>query len=519
MIIHAVVITSLLLFTPIAASAISDQHKEDVLSWANGHGDIQILEDTIKHLVDEDLIHVNTDTIHVRSNIPSWIATAAQSWGDGTITDGQFHLVLEYLANTGILISDISQSTNGAIVIVAQESSKNGEHQVDHHGEPVMGIGHPGVAIDGDTDTIYLTYGQRLDHKVQIYLTASRDGGNTWSSPIQVSTGENVVMPHANPAYVELGPDGKIYILYQNKLANESWIDAGFTFGFTTLHLVVSDDGGQTFLPPSLVYPATGPDNPRDVVRSKNFDSITVDDSGRVYITWLESQGQIDGKWPPTTVRSTFTDDDGATWADAQTVKSTVCECCATSTSATSDGAVYVLFRDILDNPDGGLTFRDLSMSGSDDGTSWSSAQRISDDRFEIDSCPHSTSTIAVDGQDNIHAAWWTLGGEMPGTYYSVTGDGGQTWQKPTLLEGNDWYPATQVKISIDANDRPVIIWNDRSTEHRTVKYAVLEDDGPVNVRSLGVGDGPWSDSNDGITALAWSSNGKIFFKSWHDSL
>ena len=504
------------------ATTHADTIKDDVTRWIGGHAKSNVLTGIVEQLMHEKVVDPSLD-IRVLEDVPSWIKAVAELWINGDISDREFYDVIGYVTNMGIIASGIPDSTGGMVVVAAQASEEQIRTAVqsypDSHGESQSAlVDSPGVAVDGDTGTIYVTYGSKDGHVTQILLIASHDGGNTWSDPVQVSRESGVRMPHASPAYVDVGPSGEVYVLYQTKLSDQSWTDKGFTFGFTSLHLAVSHNGGESFLPSNVVYPMTGPDQvDRDLLRSKNYDSLHVADNGRVYITWLESQGQVDGEWPPTTVKVTWTDDEGATFAQPRTVQSGVCECCATSSYSSSDSSIHVLFRDILDNPKG-LTFRDIVVATSDDdGDTWNVPQRIADDRFEIDSCPHSTSTITADNNNNLHAAWWTMGGQIPGTYYSMSGDDGVSWTTPRLLDGNDWYPATQVKITVDSHGTPVVVWTDRSSEHRSVKYAIV-DGASLRMFDLGHGDHAWSDSDGGVTALVWADHGRIFFKSWYDN-
>ena len=395
-------------------------------------------------------------------------------------------------------------------------------------GESPTIIDHPGVAVDGETGAIHVTYGSKEADGVHVYLISSTDGGISWGEPVQVSTEDNVAMPHAGPAHIELGHNGTIYVLYQITLSDQEWIDAGFAFGFTSLHLAISEDGGETFLPSVEVYSDSGPNQTNStLLRSKNFDSMAVSDAGRVYITWLESQANIDdgthhghdphhGRAPIQTV-ITWTDD-GTTFAEPHIVKSDVCPCCATSTCPGLNGTVHVMFRDIEDNPDG-MTIRDMVVSASEDGGStWDEPLRVGDDRFEIDSCPHSTSTVTIDSEGNMHAAWWTMGGEGPGTYYSVSTDGGATWEKPLSLDGGEWYPATQIKIVIDSDGTPIMTWADPTVENGIIMYAVIRE-GVAEVTELGAGDHPWLASAGGVTALVWAVDGQILIKTWDDLL
>jgi len=325
-------------------------------------------------------------------------------------------------------------------------------------------------------------------------------------------------MPHSSSAYVGVGSDGEVYVPYRIKLSGDEWVEKGFKFGFTSLYLAVSYDGGKTFFEGRMIAPDTGPDQTeRENLHSKNFESFYVTDDGRVYVAWLDSQGTIDGERTPTRVCVTWTDDDGLTFAEPQLVKSVVCQCCATSLCTNSGGDVYVMFRDIMDNPDG-MTFRDIVVTKSDDrGSTWSAPERIADDRFEIDGCPHSTSTIIADAEGNLHGAWWTLGGQMPGTYHAKSADGGLTWTEPLLLEGNEWYPATQIKVEVDSENTPVVIWTDRTIEGGAVRYAVIQD-GEAETVDLGAGEHPWSDSDKGLTALVWASDEGIMIRSWHNA-
>lgn len=530
---------AILLFIPTTSSATAEKVPEWVKNnaawWSEDQIDDQAFVKSLEFLVNEKIIKVtasNADTKKA-TEIPTWVKTTAAWWSDGTISEDEFFSAVEFLVNSNIISVGNNHSdtpllsTDGEVVMIAQETEAQKANSAPikeewmMHPKPGDKIDYPGVAIDTTRNAIHVTYGSTIGGESNIFLKTSYDGGKTFDEPVRVNTVENKAeMPHANPAYVDMGPNGEIYVLYNVPFDGPEWVEKGFGHGYTALYITKSTDGGKTFSPAQMIDPQTGPDAPRGMLHSKTFDSMHVSEDGKVYVSWLDSRGKQNGAYIPTEVKTTWSDDGLKTFSKAVTVKTKVCQCCVTSTCTDSKGGVYVQYRNIIGNY-GEPNYRDIVVSASHDGgMNWNTPELVADDGFEIDNCPHSTSTITTDSYGNLHSAWWTQGGQSPGTYYAASEDGGLTWTKPLFIEGDsEWFPATQIKIVMDSNENPVIVWTNRTVEGGAVKHTTIIDGQVTDIIELGNGDHAWSDSDGGVTALVWKANdGRILIKSWNDN-
>ncbi|ABK76699.1 signal peptide protein [Cenarchaeum symbiosum A] len=508
-----------------AHAEVPDWVKSSAGWWAAGEITDTDFAESIGFLIEEGIMQVAaTGTAgQADSEIPDWVRNNAGWWASGDITENDFIGGIEYLVDTGVIHVDTGLADGVVIIVEESEFQKNADAPVKEewmrHAPAGDKIDYPGVAIDTFRDAIHVTYGSTVGGSSNVMIQTSYDMGLTWEDPVRVNTDEGVAdMPHANPPYIEMGPDGELYVLYNVGYDGPEWVERGFSFGYTALFLTRSDDGGKTFTPAMMVEPETGPGGQVGALHSKTFDSMFVADDGRVYVTWLDSRGKQNDSFLPTEVKIAWSDDGGASFEKSRTIKTKACQCCVTSGSTGTDGEVFVQYRNIVGNF-GEPNIRDVVVSRSNDyGQTWNTPILVADDGFEIDNCPHSTSTISTDSAGNLHSAWWTQGGQSPGTYYAVSSDGGETWTDPLFLHGDgEWYPATTIKISMDADDNPVIFWADKTVEGGAVKYTQIVDGKSTGIVDLGTGDHPWSDSRDGITALVWVSDGKIMMKSWHD--
>ena len=93
--------------------------------------------------------------------------------------------------------------------------------------------------------------------------------------------------------------------------------------------------------------------------------------------------------------------------------KKHVCECCRISLAWTADGPV-VFWRNIFNT-----NTRDFAISRLDTGE----IRRVTDDEWQVDSCPHHGGDMAVGNEDQLHLVWFTNGKTRQGLFYkNITG-------------------------------------------------------------------------------------------------
>jgi len=103
----------------------------------------------------------------------------------------------------------------------------------------------------------------------RLMVTASRDGGATWSAPVPLT--EKFEGEERNGVQPVVRPDGSLLVVYAGNRAIEA---------------AISTDGGSTFAAPTAVAPLRFGDVPR--IRSSPLPSVEVDAAGTVFVAWSD---------------------------------------------------------------------------------------------------------------------------------------------------------------------------------------------------------------------------------------
>lgn len=74
-----------------------------------------------------------------------------------------------------------------------------------------------------------------------------------------------------------------------------------------------------------------------------------------------------------------------------------------------------------------------------DGGKTFAAPVEISDDGWQVPSCPHSGPSIGPDSRGKLHVTWFTLGRseKEAGIYYSMSSDGGKSFAPRQLVHAN----------------------------------------------------------------------------------
>lgn len=229
------------------------------------------------------------------------------------------------------------------------------------------------VAVD---QTVLVGWTPRVEsesgHATDIYLSASHDGGQTFSSPVKVNDDSKPV-GHGMHA-LTVANDGRVYV---------AWLDD------------------------------------RNVVEAAKKD--------------MKMDGATKGAHTESN-REVFvasSNDGGRTFSANQKVATNACPCCKVALASGSDGHVYVSWRQVLPGE-----FRHIAVAGSADlGKTFTTPVIVSDDRWVLTGCPVSGATLAIGGDGSVRALWYSEGQNgQTGLYWSVSRDHGATFGARQLL-------------------------------------------------------------------------------------
>lgn len=241
--------------------------------------------------------------------------------------------------------------------------------------------------------------------------------------PLGVS-GDLVPVAHAieRPA-LSVGPDDVVHVAFTAPADAGSMMHAG-----SVHYVTVIDDR------PSAPTRISGEPRPEtNLVHMSPIDDVPV-------LAWLEDSSL-----------SLALHDHGGP-AEIEGVDELTCDCCNPVPIGTGD-RIVVAYRDQLRTDDG--VIRDVVVTTSDDGTTWSDARLVADDHWFLDGCPFSGPSVAtvgdtylvvwMDGRQSVHpdqdgtTIWIDRsldGGETFGHDLALTEDGIHRW--PSIAVGLD---------------------------------------------------------------------------------
>ena len=401
----------------------------------------------------------------------------------------------------------------------------------------------PAVAIDPDTNSLYVVYFKNETAGANLYIQKSTDMGKTFTQPVRVNDVKDSIKVEEQwsaPA-LSVGPNNDIHVVWYK--ADHSNPDK-YPYGQVTLQYSRSIDGGMTFTP--AVNPA--PNDPKGE-QSYPFLAVSPDDD-KVYISYLnlDYDKPDDVSGTPTVLRVVSSQDGGKTFSNSTISDHSACQCCSTVVKFGPQNDVYVTSRSTFQNNSVALTnetktayqsdtgqnqtiIRDITVSRSTDGPiaqNFTTPVQVGNDRWFMNGCPDAGPGFDFDKSGNMHIAWFT-GSEFapggPGFYYTTSTDDGTTFNKPIPIHllSEQWIPPTTQYLKTDKYGNSWIAFvnsegmqkSDTYTEdfsfegHGTVHLAIVDKDGNF-IRNGNFASGditkhyPFTTGSDDLMVISW---------------
>ncbi len=353
----------------------------------------------------------------------------------------------------------------------------------------------PTAAIDHSSGRAYVSWFEKGDDGVNVFLASKEPSSPDLSDPVQVNSIPGDATLHAQaPAQVVVGPEGNVYVVWTNDVPAE-----GRIFAASNLRFARSVDGGKSF-EPTITVNSDGEGLPS----GHTFHDIAVGPDGTVYVAWLDSRerdrqrqalidvgvmpkAEVDGDdmhskmaaieaeskldLPGTQLWMSVSRDGGQTFDEGFAVADETCNCCRVSIEVAGDGTVYLAWRHIFQNSE-----RDIAIAASTDGgKTFEQPVRVHDDRWELHGCPHTGPTVAIDSEGRVHIAWYTGVETHPGLYYAVSNSRGRSFSDPVKLGSASG--VSQVKIG-STNQKDIwVTWE----EAGQIQFAYANGDGSLD--------------------------------------
>ncbi|SRR5579884_220813 len=388
------------------------------------------------------------------------------------------------------------------------------------------------TAIDPHTGRIYEVYYKTANNVTNLYMSHSDDNGKTFSTAVRVNdiVGD-AEADDAVPPDIKVAPTGDVYVDWLTENYSSVWTKQ-FVYGYSTIRVAHSSDGGQTFSKAAHI------DTAEYGTWSQYAQGMGVSPDGKtVYIAWINSNGAGNVTNLQDIVMIAKSIDGAQTFGKPVPVDGNnyACSCCKVNVAVDNNGSVYVSWRKLYQSPnsedtppnDNDHAYREIVVAKSIDGAqTFSSPVIVYNDKFLYNSCVMSGPQMAFDSKNNLHIVWYTgsnTTGYTPGSYYAVSSDGGKTFSQPIPLSAATQIGVTLEHMTIDSNDNAWIVWEDRTGQNNTmymyielpptkIDIAKITPDGQMTKTILDISNGKLPD----ITAfgnkvnLSWSTQDHV---------
>lgn len=306
--------------------------------------------------------------------------------------------------------------------------------------------------------TIYLSWIEYLNDSTDA-LQFAKLLDDQWTSPQVIAKGSDWFVNWADFPSIIAG-DGQA----DNLVAHWLQKRAEGTYDYD-VHISQSQDGGQSWSDSFIPH--------RDSIAAEHgFVSLLPLPDGQTFATWLDGrntkspEGETDhddhghGHHGAMTLRTATFDMDGNLSNEAE-LDDRICDCCQTSAALTDEGVV-VVYRDRSENE-----VRDISIVRQENG-SWTEAQRVHKDNWEIAGCPVNGPVVVAD-KSRVVVAWFTMEGETGLVKLAFSNDNGRSFAAPLTLSNNT---LGRVDLQMLDTDEVIMTWIEKQEEHGVLKYA-----------------------------------------------
>lgn len=223
-----------------------------------------------------------------------------------------------------------------------------------------------------------------------------------------------------------------------------------------------STDGGLHFSPPHSLS-----DETKSV--SQRFDAIALSPSGRLYAAWIDKRRSDSGA-VAAALALAWSDDGGAHVSPSRIAADHSCECCRLAMALDSRGLPVIAWRHVF-TPN----IRDHAILSFIDADTPGGLQRVSDDDWAVDACPHHGPALAIGGGDVRHMAWFTQGKRRRGLFYAHAQPDGAF--SPPLAVGNPRQAPGHPAI-LAVGHAVVLAWKEFSGTAGEIHVMTSPDDG-----------------------------------------
>jgi len=295
-----------------------------------------------------------------------------------------------------------------------------------------------------------------------LLIASSTDGGITWSGAKRINRRDEAIQAEENGPKIAFGPDHRAYAIWSIPGEKGDKTRANIRFAV--------DDGRGGFSAARTL---------NEVKDAARFPTIEFSPGGNLLVAWIDRR--IDNPQPRRLYLMKL-GADGRALTTNYPAGAGLCECCKLSMAFADGGkTIYIADRQVNEQQIRNHVLR----KSTDGGISFGAPVEISDDHWQVASCPHSGPSLGRDSRGWLHVSWFTLGRSEneAGIYYSVSKDDGKSFAPRRLVQANTAPEVLYNSLAVDADDTVYLAWTNLDPENRA----------QIFFRAIGA-DGRWSE-------------------------
>jgi hypothetical protein len=271
------------------------------------------------------------------------------------------------------------------------------------------------------------------------FLAWSTDGGKTWSPRKRVNSEVEAVQGEENGPKVAFDAHNRAYVVWSIPGGKGDKTRANIRFAM--------EDGKGGFTPARTL---------NEVKDAGRFPIIEATPDGDFLIAWIDRR--IDNP-KPRQLYLLKMGADGKTLTKNYRAGEGLCECCKLGFAFADAGkTVYIVDREV----DANKIRNHVLRKSTDGGLTFSAPVEISNDGWQVPSCPHSGPSIGRDSRGWLHVVWFTLGRseKEAGIYYSVSKDDGKSFAPSRLVHANTAPEILYANLTVGLGNTVYLAWS-----------------------------------------------------------
>jgi hypothetical protein len=271
------------------------------------------------------------------------------------------------------------------------------------------------------------------------FIAWSSDGGKSWSPRKRLNSEVEAVQGEENGPKVAFDANNRAYVVWSIPGGKGDKTRANIRFAM--------EDGKGGFTPAQTL---------NEVKDAARFPIIEATPDGNFLIAWIDRR--IDNPKPRQLYLMRI-GADGKAQTRNYAVGEGLCECCKLGIAFADAGkTVYMVDRQV----DGNKIRNHVLRKSTDGAAAFGAPIEISNDGWQVPSCPHSGPSIGRDSRGWLHVTWFTLGRLEPeaGIYYSVSKDGGKTFAPRHLVHANTAPEILYNNLVVGDDDTVYLAWS-----------------------------------------------------------